>query len=86
MTKPLPKWVMQKYAQLWKKFRDSSFYHTDTAEILPENASVIINHLKRNRWIEISLDATDGRKRVYRLKSPEEAIMEMANEGERNRK
>ena len=80
MTKPLPKWIMRKYAQLWKKFRDTEFEHSETEEILEENASVIISFLKKNGWLSIRLNPEDSRKRFYMLKNPEQAIGEMADE------
>lgn len=83
MARPLPKWVMQKYAELWILFRDSAFHHSQTTEVLGENASIIIMHLRKNGWLEISLDQADARKRIYTLKSPEQAILDIANETSR---
>ena len=80
MTKPLPKWIMRKYAKLWKKFRDTEFEHSEAEEILEENASVIISFLKKNSWLSIRLNPEDSRKRLYTLKGPEQAIGEMADE------
>jgi hypothetical protein len=79
MTKPLPKWVMMSYAKLWQSFKDKAFDHHQATGILKENTSVIISHLKRNGWIDITLNQQDSRKREYRLKSPENAVAEMAN-------
>jgi hypothetical protein len=70
---------MLKYANLWKRFGESEFDYTQAALILDEKlASVVINHLKRNGWVEIALNPDDSRKRLYRLKSPEKAVEEMA--------
>lgn len=81
MTTPLPKWVMQSYAKLWSMFSDSYFEHSSVTEILDAKpASVIISHLRKNKWIDVMLHPEDSRKRIYRLKSPEQAVLEMAEE------
>jgi len=80
MTKPLPKWIMQKYAALWRQFRYNEFDHTQSTEILKDNTSVIISHLKKNGWIEIKLNPKDSRKRIYVLKTPEQAVQEIGME------
>ena len=80
MARPLPQWVMQKYAELWNNFRGNSFFHSETTKILPENASVIISHLRKNGWLVVSLDPVDNRKRIYKLLSPEKAILGMIND------
>ena len=82
MTKPLPKWIMRKYATLWRKFRDKEFEHSQAEEILKENTSVIISFLKKNDWLSIRLNPEDSRKRLYILKSPEKAIGDMKDEEE----
>ena len=77
-TKPLPKWVMRKYATLWRHFQQRRFDYSEANRIVDENTSVIISFLRKNRWIEIGLNPEDSRKRVYMLKSPSQAIGEMA--------
>ena len=81
MTKPLPKWIMKSYAKMWLKFSNREFDHPQAIGILgQQHASVIISNLKKNGWIDATLNPTDSRKRFYKLKSPESAIGEMANE------
>ena len=80
MVKPLPKWIMQKYSQLWVRFKDSQFEHSEAAETIPENTSVLLSHMRKSGWLTIQLHPADSRKRVYRLKNPEQAIEELANE------
>ncbi|MBW2965461.1 hypothetical protein KY363_08445 [Candidatus Woesearchaeota archaeon] len=55
MAKPLPKWIMKKYALLWNRHASKEFNHA------------------------VRLDPEDSRKRTYTLKSPEQAIKEMAD-------
>jgi len=77
MVKPLPKWVMQKYSELWVHFGEKQFEHPEAADIIQENTSVLISHMRKNGWLTIQLHPEDSRKRVYKLKSPEQAITEM---------
>lgn len=39
--------------------------------------NVFFSDLKKAGWLEVNLNSDDTRKRVYKLKSPEEAIREM---------
>ncbi len=81
MTKPLPKWIMQSYAKLWQKYSSNEFEHSHVSEIVERNlASVVVHHLKKNGWLEITLNPDDSRKRFYRLKAPEQAVLEMAGD------
>jgi len=79
MTTPLPKWVMSRYSILWNNFKDSEFNHECAFKTLKEDkmTSVILSELRRTGWLEIKLDPKDARKRIYRLKNPEQAINEM---------
>ena len=63
-------------------FSDSEFEHSQSIEVLDENASVILSHMKKAGWLQITLHPEDSRKRIYRLKSPEKAIQDMAHEKE----
>ena len=79
MTKPLPKWIMQRYSILWNKFKDKEFNHDDAFKTLNKDKmiSIALSELKQSGWLEMKLDPNDARKRVYRLKSPEHAVKEM---------
>jgi len=81
MTKALPKWIMNRYALLWNSFKDKEFDHNEACKILKEKkdrlVSVILSELKRHGWLTIKLHPEDSRKRIYKLKSPEEATKEM---------
>ncbi len=80
MARPLPKWIMQKYALLWKKYKQNEFDHSQASAILKDNTSVILTYLKKYGWISVGLNPDDSRKRTYNLKSPEQAILEMTDE------
>jgi len=80
MSKPLAKWLMLRYAVLWKAFSQTEFSADDAAHILAEEkeqlVSVILSNLKRHGWLMMRLDPHDSRKRIYSLKNPERAIAE----------
>ena len=81
MTKPLPKWLTERYSLLWKKFKEKEFDHDEAANVLKEKkerlVSVVLSDLKRHGWLTIKLHPKDSRKRIYKLKNPEEVINEI---------
>lgn len=79
MTDPLPKWIMKKYSILWRTFKDEEFNHDQASEALHEEkmTSIILSDLKRAGWLDIKLHPRDSRKRIYSLKHPEQAILEL---------
>ena len=88
MVEPLPKWLMQRYSLLWVKFKDKEFNHEQATKTLPDDermVSVILSELRKAGWLEMRLDPEDARRRLYKLKSPEEVVKEIAkgeNDGE----
>jgi len=82
-TKPLPKWAMKKYALLWKKFRQKEFEYENAEQTLqeenPNMTSVLINHLKQNKWIDARINPKDTRKRIYKLEIPSNAVENMTS-------
>ena len=81
MTEPVPRWIMIKYALLWRSFKGNAFDHTQATALLGDKlVSVTLSILKKRGWLTISLHPKDSRKRLYTLKSPEAAIGEMSNE------
>lgn len=82
MTKNIPTWIMQRYAKLWHKLKNSPFNYEKALEILKEKEtlSVVLSELRKAGWIEVKLDPQDIRKRIYILKNPEKAINEILGE------
>ena len=82
MAENIPKWVMQRYAKLWKKFKDKPFNFEDELSVLQEKEtiSVVLSELRKAKWLDVKLDPHDTRKRIYVLKSPEKAIKEVIKE------
>lgn len=72
---------MERYSVLWKKFKEDEFEHDDASKILKEEkdglVSAVLSELKKHGWLAISLHPDDSRKRIYKLKNPEEAIKEI---------
>lgn len=81
MTKALPKWLTERYSLLWKSFKNNEFDHDKAVKILKEKkerlVSVVLSELKKYGWLTIKLHPEDSRKRIYRLKKPEDAILEI---------
>ena len=80
----MPKWLTKRYAILWKKFKDKKFEFEDAKQTLNENndkrLSVILSDFRKNGWLEVELHPESSRKRIYKLKSPDKAILEIANQ------
>ena len=57
------------------------FDYKEATEILKEKkerlVSVVLSELKKYGWLTIKLDPEDSRKRIYKLKNPEDAIKEI---------
>lgn len=82
MAEPMPKWLTKRYAILWKIFKDKKFEFEQAKQALNEDndkrLSVILSDFRKNGWLEVELHPESSRKRIYRLKSPEEIILEIA--------
>ena len=82
MTEPMPKWLTKRYAILWQKFKDKKFEFDQAKQVLNEDndkrLSVILSDFRKNGWLEVELHPESSRKRIYKLKSPEDAIKEIA--------
>jgi|TARA_B100002003_G_scaffold221149_1_gene223945 hypothetical protein len=81
MTEPLPRWIMKRYSLLWNKFKDKEFTHKKSSKILKEKdkrvVSLFLSDLKKYGWLEVRLNPQDSRIRLYKLKSPENAVKEI---------
>ena len=43
--------------------------------------SVILSEMRKAGWLEVRLDPEDARKRLYKLKAPDEVVKEIAKGG-----
>jgi len=80
MVNALPKWVMVRYSKLWNEFKDKEFTFDKAVKVLKDKeavVSVFLSDLRKAGWIQVNLSQKDLRQRVYKLKSPAEAIKDM---------
>jgi DNA-binding HxlR family transcriptional regulator len=84
VTKALPKWLENRYAVLWGKFRNVPFSFEEAEKLLrekdPKTLSVVLSDLRNHGWLTAELDPKTARKRLYQLKTPEKALGEIAAE------
>ena len=80
----MPKWLTKRYAMLWNDLKDNKFEFNEAKEKLNETdnkrLSVILSDIKKHGWIEIELHPKSSRKRLYKLKSPKQVMLEIAQE------
>jgi type I restriction enzyme M protein len=82
-TIPIPKWIMERYALLWNKFKDKEFTYLEVSEMFSKDSNnlrrALVSQLRINGWLEVKLSSKDSRKRVFKLKSPEDAVRDMVS-------
>ncbi len=73
---------MEKYALFWVRFHNKKFTFEEAQEELNEpkekSASATISRIKKAGWLTVELHPETSRKRLYKLKSPEKVIREIA--------
>jgi type I restriction enzyme M protein len=79
----LPKWLEERHSKLWKKFGNSSFRMEEAVELLSKDSgvekkevAVVLSELRKAGWVKVELDPEDARKRIYKLKSKENIIID----------
>ena len=81
-AKPIPKWLMERYSLLWKKTRGKEFGFDVAKKILKEKdqryVSITLSRMNKLGWLTVKINPKDSRKRIYKLKSPEEGTLEIA--------
>lgn len=79
MTNTIPAWIQTRYALLWNKFKNKEFTFEQAGKVLKDNGgiNVFFSDLRKAEWLTVSLNEEDTRKRVYKLKSPEECFKEL---------
>jgi len=82
MTKPLPKWIQTRYATLWNKFKEKDFTFEQAEKVLKDNKgiNVFFSDLRKAGWLEVNFNEEDTRKRIYKLKNPEQGFRELEDE------
>lgn len=77
MVHPLPKWLQLRYASLWREFGNDEFTFEEARKLLEdseETLNVVISEMKKAGYVGVSVDSKDGRKRLYKLISPDEMV------------
>ena len=82
MATALSKWLMKRYATIWKTYRTTKIDFDKIQKKLDEDTktlTVVLSELKKSGWITIEKDTADKRRRVYQLRPPEEIVDEIAD-------
>lgn len=85
MVEALPKWMMVRYAVLYRKFKKMTFNRQQAraafkASGLKEEeklSNVFFSQLQKKGWVTSKKDSKDTRMKTFRLISPEEAIKKL---------
>lgn len=77
MTEHIPEWLMIRYSKLWLKFKDKEFTKEKAEKVLKkDNAlAVVLSDLRKAGWLEMKMDEKDARKSLYKLKNPQDNII-----------
>jgi hypothetical protein len=74
MAKMLPKWLTQRYLLMMDKFGTEQFNFEGAKRLLKPNfsdsdqlVSLVLSMLKGSGWLNVEIDPTDSRKRLYSL-------------------
>lgn len=81
MIKPLPRWLQQRYAILWKKLGENPFDFDTARKTLKDNSgslNVALSQMRKEGWLKVEFDPEDARKRIYKLVQLEKAYEELA--------
>ena len=85
-TRPVPKWIMQHYSEMWCRFKENEFTYEEVSSLFKDendnSIRAIISQLRKNGWLSAEFNQQDSRKREYKLKKPEEAIIDMGKKNE----
>lgn len=80
----LSNWLGKRYEALMEAFQEQPFRFEEAAKVLKEKTkdskeqvNVILAELRKKKWLIVTLDETDARKRIYKLKSKEKLIAQM---------
>lgn len=85
MTKAIPKWLMIRYAALYRELDGKKFDRVEAITILTKYnlnkdeklTNMFFSDLAKLGWMDSERDQEDKRKKVYKLIKPEKAIKEL---------
>ncbi len=73
---------MVNYSILWSKTKGGEFTYGDVRKAIKgkdANINNVLSAMRKRGWLLTELDPEDSRRRIYRLKSPDEAVGELAS-------
>ena len=79
-SEPLPKWIMRRYAAMWKTFKNNEFTLDEACMAIKEDKKVmlvLLSNLRRKGWLNVNFAEDDARKRIYKLENPEKVVEAM---------
>jgi len=77
----LQDWLERRRSALWKAFEEKPFTRLEAAAVLKDDeksVNVVVSELRKAGWIDVQVDPTDARKKLYKLKSTKEIFVESA--------
>ena len=81
MADTIPKWIMERYAALYKKYKEGDFTFQEAMKTVKEDdkvyMSMVLSELRKSGWLEIKINPDDARKRIYKLFSPESVVQKI---------
>ena len=82
MIQHIPEWLMIRYSKLWIKFKEKEFTKEQAEKILKGDSAlaVVLSDLRKAGWLEMKMDEQDSRKSLYKLKNPQENVLQEINE------
>lgn len=85
MTKPIPSWIIERYAEIYRNVKCNEFNREEAQKLLEEvglykndkHTNTFFSELQKKGWIRVEKDKSDSRRRKFRLVSPENAILNL---------
>ena len=77
MIQHIPDCLMIRYSKLWIKFKDKEFMKEQAEKILKGDSAlaVVLSDLRKAGWLDMKMDEQDARRSLYKLKNPQENII-----------
>lgn len=85
MTEAIPKWVIERYSALYRENKRQPFTREQANIILDKYGlkkddkltNVFFSELNKKGWVEIKRNKENAKKKIYRLVSPEKAVLNL---------
>lgn len=81
--KNVPKWINDRYLNLWINFKSNEFKTEDAIELFKNNEKtttdevpLVLSELTKAQWANVNFDPEDRRRRIYSLKSKDEIFQD----------